>query len=515
MAARRTATEVDALALHRAADTLWIFDADFEDFSGCNEGTDDLADPGDSATGWYTYDHTPFPQQSPQWHLDAFRAYPDGQLPDSSYWCGRHDTCWSQAGYGNLWRQYLWRELDLTPYAGSAVQLLFRQQFALEKDYDFGYVDAAVVVDSVVGPFQTIYSVTNTGFGSPGSPQEWDSPFTGEVSLSLDAFAGERIMLRWRLQTDRNLSSEDTAASSPSGPAVADGGWYIDEVRVVCASDTVFHADFENRASPDNQGWHAEAQGGGQIGQYWRRELVDDWGAERDAVWALVATHPMTGGLLLDQRARVVSPVVGLPSCDQILIAVDGYFEPSDFDVYYSSVYVSTGADAGCLGRPATMELVGSVTASQPGPIHWSVPVVLDPLDDHAAIVLEQECNYEPTGRGLFVDRVRIGALDATPTAVSPHEMTSSVSLAATPSPSGSSISLQITAAPNASAELRIFSVSGREVLCRTISCDDTGAGVLLWPQCVNERDTVAAGVYFARATTRGHHAASKFVWLP
>jgi hypothetical protein len=91
------------------------------------------------APGWYSVDES---GQGIEFHVDSYYAYPDGETPDHSWWCGRLDPSYAGGdGYGNDWDQTLnLPELDLS-YATYPV-LTFVYRHDTEPDYDFTYVEA-------------------------------------------------------------------------------------------------------------------------------------------------------------------------------------------------------------------------------------------------------------------------------------------------------------------------------------------------------------------------------------
>ena len=495
-------------------DTLWVFDADFEDLYGHNAGIGDLGAPGDSATGWYTYDHTAFPPQPSHWHRDSHLSYQDGSPPDSSFWCGRAHPCWKQMGYGNLWLQYLWRDFDLSAYAGLPVQLHFRQQLALEKGFDFGHVDVAIVVDSLPGTYSTVYSITNPGFGGAGSPQDWGSPLTGEVAIDISAFAGARVRIRWRVESDYSTSSEDTAPGSPLGPAVADGGWYIDEVGITADGTQIYHADFDDPIAPDNGNWNVESGQGGQSGIVWRRVPA---GVSRQSPWSgrsyyLAATEAGSDSLCLGQRARLVSPLIPFPSCDDLILFVDGYFEPTITDPYSSSISASVGGNPECVRASSQFETVGWVVSAVPGTLHWFSSIDVSPTDDLLALMFQQEANAAPSGRGLMIDRVRVAALN--PATGVPDESASGPIALCTPNPCASLATILVRAVPLRDVTLCVFTVAGREVLCVRGRCDVRGTYEYDWDGTLSDGSQVPSGVYLVRAECGGSTATTKLVRL-
>ena len=114
-----------------ATDTLWIFDADFHDLEGDN-------------AGWTSYDRSGTLGQENYWHKDTLFTDAFPQLGDSAWWCGTYDECFEQGqGYGNNWYCTLERDftIDWPGIQVTQAELEFDQRFAMEKDYDYGYVD--------------------------------------------------------------------------------------------------------------------------------------------------------------------------------------------------------------------------------------------------------------------------------------------------------------------------------------------------------------------------------------
>jgi hypothetical protein len=83
-------------------ETLWIFDADFEDLSGDN-------------LGWLSYDTSGTLEHVNYWHKDTIHRWsqdPAHPLGDSTWWCGTYgNSCWRQPN-GEPLRLRLHRCLD-------------------------------------------------------------------------------------------------------------------------------------------------------------------------------------------------------------------------------------------------------------------------------------------------------------------------------------------------------------------------------------------------------------------
>jgi hypothetical protein len=296
------------------ADTTWIFDADFEDLTGDNWGIHDLGQPGDSLTGWYTQDRsgTALPIEN-HWHLDTLNSYKDGTPPDSSMWCGTcNHSCsasWiQQCGYGNNWTDYLTLEIDLTGY--SLLELSFRQIFAMEHDYDYGYVDVSTD-DGQSWVTKAYYH--NPGFAEqPGIRQfDWDGA-VNHPTIDLMPI-GEPTIIRWRFESDGGLSSKDYEDIPPSY-AVTDGAWYIDEVEITAGGVlTVFEEDFDD----GDDGWvHDPIPGENQVGAVFRRAYAPTTGLGFDCQypggWMLVATDSLLNRRVDYQICRLTAPSVDI-----------------------------------------------------------------------------------------------------------------------------------------------------------------------------------------------------------
>jgi hypothetical protein len=102
-------------------ETLWIFDADFEDLSGDN-------------LGWLSFDMSGTIEHVNYWHKDTIRINGFEWLGDSTWWCGTYgNSCWRQPrGYANNWICMLSRSFpeiaDTEP--GDAIRLEYDQRYA-------------------------------------------------------------------------------------------------------------------------------------------------------------------------------------------------------------------------------------------------------------------------------------------------------------------------------------------------------------------------------------------------
>ncbi len=291
-------------------ETLWIFTADFEDLTGDN-------------SGWTSYDLSGTPASENYWHKDNIRLTP-GDHGDSTWWCGMDNECWIQArGYGNNWVQIMSRDLLLGTLSstGDDVDIEFDQRFAMEHNYDYGYVDVSSDGGSV---WETIYTVTNPGFeGAPGMSQDWDSAAWGHPVLSLDTWAGTDIKLRFRFESDGAYSSQDEWNNAPFN-SVLDGAWQLDNFDVTVNTVSVWSDDVE--AAGDN-GWnHDDISASGQTGLKFRRGLygVDfDTGrgftCENRVGWMMGATDPFDKIMVDGQKTYLISPPIDISGASKLV----------------------------------------------------------------------------------------------------------------------------------------------------------------------------------------------------
>jgi hypothetical protein len=402
-----------------AVETTWIFDADFEDITGDNYGIDDLGQPGDSLTGWYTVDLSGTPGKTNHWHLDTLNSYKDGTPPDSSMWCGSCDhDCpenWElECGYGLGWIDYLSHYFDLTPY--DSARIVFRHIFAMEKDYDYGFVE--VTTDSGES-WNILASYTNPGFEfTPGVPQfDWDGA-NNHPSVDLSEYAGRRVTMRWRFESDGAVSSKDCCCGDCD--AVDEGAWYIDEVELYGNGERVFYETFDNGDS----GWvHVDIEPEGQTGVVWRRAYDPPTHRGFDCLnpggWMLVPTDPATNKMVDYEVARLVTPEIDISGLTSLIMLEDRWFDFPDVSNHFPMWYGATSDEEGCARRfwPAYSGIYYGYKGWQIGSAHncdrysgnnyfrfaWDVGWLIRGLP--------------PTGLqmgGLYLSRVRMGIVTMT-----------------------------------------------------------------------------------------------------
>jgi hypothetical protein len=315
-------------------ETLWIFSADFEDLAGDN-------------AGWTSYDLSGTLGQENYWHKDNIRLTP-GSHGDSTWWCGTYNECWLQArGYGNNWTQLMSRDFPLASWSNEDddVSIEFDQRFAMEHDYDYGYVE---VSNDAGSSWTTLYTVTNPGFsGKPGMSQDWDSATWGHPSISLNTWAGEDIRLRFRFESDGAYSSQDEYNNGPPNNSVLDGAWQLDNFDVTVEGASVWSDDVE--AAGDN-GWvHEDTEQSGNTGLSFYRGLYGtdfDTGrgftCENRTGWMMGATDPFSQVMVDGEKTYLISPAIDISGADRLVGLWDMWVDiplvtNSRFDLWLAS----------------------------------------------------------------------------------------------------------------------------------------------------------------------------------
>jgi hypothetical protein len=324
-------------------ETLWIFDADFEDLSGDN-------------LGWLSLDRSGTLEQVNYWHKDTIRINGFEHLGDSTWWCGTYNDCWRQPrGYGNDWVCILSRELPLSSWSdpGDDVVLEWDQRCAMEFLYDYGYVDVRALGDST---WTTRRVVNNPGFhGQPGVSQDWDSlnPLApGHADIDLSSYAGEDIQIRFRFESDEAYSSQDQYNNPPNNSCL-DGAWQLDNF-AVSVNDTVrWYDDCE---SPGDNGWvHDSTPSSGQTGVVFERVFEPDilrpgggcwWGARG---WWMAAHDSETGIMVDGQNSWLISPPIDIAGVDGLVSEWLTWVDCEAFSNDGFNLWVSTSDDPACV----------------------------------------------------------------------------------------------------------------------------------------------------------------------
>ncbi len=298
-------------------DTLWIFDADFEDLTGDNAGWTSLDMSG-------TLGHINY------WHKDTIRTGGFPHLGDSTWWCGSSSVCWDQPrGYGNDWLCHLVRAFPLSAWSapGDLVTFEWDQRLAIENNYDYGYVDVLPEGDS---EWVTRATFDNPGFaGSPGTSTDWDHETYGHWSLDMSAYAGDDIEIRFRLESDGANCSQDTPDSPPMHPFL-DGAWQLDNF-ALSVNDTVrWYDDCE---SPGSNGWsHEDIPASGQTGVIFRRTYCPETFRTPNCEnmlrgWWMAAVDTVTGRMVDGQDSWLISPPIDVSGADDLVGQWDAWVD--------------------------------------------------------------------------------------------------------------------------------------------------------------------------------------------
>jgi hypothetical protein len=299
-------------------ETLWIFDADFEDLTGDN-------------AGWTSEDRSGTLAIENYWHKDTIRINGFEHLGDSTWWCGKYDPCWRQPrGYGNDWYQVLSREFPevaTITEPGDVLTLEYDQRIAMEKNYDYGYTD----VSSDGGEtWTTVWVVENPGFaGTPGRSQDWDStnPMApGHLAIDLSDYAGQEISIRFRFESDGAYSSQDQYNNPPDNSCL-DGAWQLDNIELWAETPepiTIFLDDCESPG--DNGWWHEDTPAHGQTGvTFWRGLYGTDIWTNRPFTcddrqgWMYAAVDPQTSRMVDNENAWLLSPQIDIEGAAKLV----------------------------------------------------------------------------------------------------------------------------------------------------------------------------------------------------
>ena len=324
-------------------ETLWIFDADFEDLIGDN-------------AGWTSIDLSGSLGVENFWHKDTIRLT-EPYLGDSTWWCGKYDECWIQPrGYGNNWLQLMHRDFELSSWSvsGDEVVLEFDQRFAMEHDYDYGYIE---VSDDGGYTWATLYTVTNPGFaGKPGFPKDWDDETYGHPSLSLSSWAGSDISIRFRFESDVAFSCQDEYLNPPVN-SLLDGAWQLDNFNIKVNTVSVW---FDDAESPGDNGWvHDDVAATGQTGVTFYRGLFGvDFETGRLSVcedrvgWMMGAVDPFTKVMVDGEKTFLICPPIDISGAGKLVGLYDMWVDlpltsNDRFDIWVSSYDV-----IGCPDEP-------------------------------------------------------------------------------------------------------------------------------------------------------------------
>jgi hypothetical protein len=296
-----------------APETLWIFNADFEDLSGDN-------------AGWKTCDTSGTPGYVNYWHKDTIRINGFEHLGDSTWWCGTYNDCWRQPrGYGNRWQCSLSRsfpELAGLSNPGDTLVLEYDQRYALEHDYDYGFTELSL--DGGV-EWTTEAGVDNPAFGGPGLSQDWDSTHPdgpGHMVLDLSSYAGQSLDLRFRVHSDMAYSSQDQNNNPPQNSCL-DGAWQLDNITWLVNGEVVWLDDCE---SPGDNGWvHESIPATGKVGVTFQRGVIgvdfatSVFSCDEGVGWMYAAVSESSGTMVDGQHSWLMSPPIDISGAEELV----------------------------------------------------------------------------------------------------------------------------------------------------------------------------------------------------
>jgi hypothetical protein len=314
-------------------ETLWIFSADFEDLTGDN-------------AGWTSYDLSGTVAQDNYWHHDTIRLTED-YLGESTWWCGTYNICWRQPrGYGNEWRQMLQRTLTAGEMGteGDLVELEWDQRYAMERLYDYGYVE-------VMGPsdteWVTVATFNNGGFQGAGTPVNWTHPQHGHPTVDLSSYAGEEVDLRYRFESDEAYSAQDQYDNAQH--SVRDGAWQLDNITLSVNGSPTFYDDSES----GNMGWiHEPLEPAGQTGvQFFRGQYGIHFETGRPFTcedrpygsWMYAAVDPFTSTTVDDEDTWLMSPPIDISGAQKLVGLWDMWFDLPQFAHQGADLYLAAG----------------------------------------------------------------------------------------------------------------------------------------------------------------------------
>jgi len=324
-------------------ETLWIFDADFEDLTGDN-------------AGWLSLDMSGTLEQVNYWHKDTIRISGFEYLGDSTWWCGTRNDCWRQPrGYGNDWLCFLSRELALSEWSepGDEVDFEWDQRFAMENDYDYGYFD----VSDDGSTWATVAVFNNPGFtGTPGVSCDWNCTIPGcegHQSQDLDAYAGSDILVRFRFESDFAYSSQDQWDNPHH--SVRDGAWQLDNF-TLAVNDTVrWYDDCE---SPGSNGWvHDSIPALEQTGVVFERvfdpDMLGTWCEWPREHWWMAALDSPTGTMVDGQNSWLISPPIDISGATTLIGQWEAWYDCSRVSEDKIELWLAAEDSEECVQDPA------------------------------------------------------------------------------------------------------------------------------------------------------------------
>jgi len=174
------------------------------------------------------YENYPAPDH---FHIDSYQAYGG---TGNSWWCGANIAAWAtEPGYGNGWKDYLKHSFDLTTAIGT-VTFTYQYRHDLEVTAGVAYDKAYTEVSTDGGASWTILKTYTGNSRVGGTRVAWKAE-----SIDLTGYAGQDVLVRFRVYTDGTFSDED-------GNFDSDGALFVDEIKLEDDSGTLFYDDVES-----------------------------------------------------------------------------------------------------------------------------------------------------------------------------------------------------------------------------------------------------------------------------
>ena len=287
-------------------ETLWIFDATFENTTGDN-------------SGWTIYDRSGTLGQLNYWHLDTIRTLPT-YVGTYAWWCGTKNVCWRQPrGYGNDWLQILERAFPEVNAQGdvTSLSLTWDQRYAMERNYDYGFVDVSTNSGST---WTTLKSFTNGGFQGYGIPKKWLlTDVNSHVVVDMSAYElMPNLKLRFRFDSDGAASSEDQPDNAQH--SLRDGAWQVDNITWSKNSPAVVFWTDNGEAGNESVWQHVDTSAKGQTGVTFRRGLYGvnfttgrEFTCDSQTGWMMGATTTAPPHTMVDDEvAWLMSPPIDI-----------------------------------------------------------------------------------------------------------------------------------------------------------------------------------------------------------
>jgi hypothetical protein len=302
-----------------------------------------------------------------------------------------------------------------------AMRLEYDQRYAMENNYDYGYVD--IRSSATADTWLTVVTVDNPGFaGAPGFAQDWGSTHPdgpGHMIVDLTGHAGVEFDLRFRFESDQAYSSQDQWNNPPSN-SVQDGAWQLDNIELFVNNNPVFTDDAESNGQ---NGWVTDDMpAAGQTGvTFWRGQFGYDFVTGRAFTcddrpigsWMYAAVDPFTSTMVDEQYSWIMSPPISVAGAQKLVGQWDQWVDLPEPSGDYFDLLLASNDNADCVTDPAGF--VDEEPGGWFGGPFWGVWD--DDWDafagnDWLAVVWEVAQDTEgtvPHMAGMFYNRQRVG----------------------------------------------------------------------------------------------------------